>query len=222
MRIVVLCVLAASLLLALPTAHAQRQIVYYTCTDAHGHVTLQNDKPCAKGLRQERRVMDAPTVAPAPAPAVVAPLRAPVVAPAITTATNNASPQAANPAATPATSDLLPPPPLYQCTTYDNDSYLGEQANPPQRCVPLQTTGIGGNTGLASGAACQMVSDQCQRIADNAVCDAWRRHARELQAAWKFARAEDTDAARTEFERVSRILSESTCAAANGPATATP
>ena len=38
---------------ALATPAAAQQVVMYRCTDVRGVVTLQNDTPCAKGLKQE-------------------------------------------------------------------------------------------------------------------------------------------------------------------------
>ena len=78
--------------------------------------------------------------------------------------------------------DRLPPPPLFQCNTYDNDSYLSENATPEPRCVRLETTDLQGSTDTSGGVACQMVTDQCQRVADGAACDAWKKRLRETEA----------------------------------------
>jgi hypothetical protein len=110
-----------------------------------------------------------------------------------------------------ADADRLPPPALYQCNTYDNDSYLSEEAAPAPRCVRLQTTDLQGATDDSAGVACQMVTDQCQRIADGAACDAWKRRLRETEAAWKFGVAADADTHRAEYERVQAIVRDSTC-----------
>ena len=48
---------------------AQQAVVLYRCTDALGVVTLQNDTPCPKGQRQEKRIVEAAaTAAPFPVP----------------------------------------------------------------------------------------------------------------------------------------------------------
>ena len=67
--------LAATLLaatFALPAAAqdaaAPRALAIYRCTDAAGHVTLQNDVPCPRGSRQERQVVDVPPPLPAYVP----------------------------------------------------------------------------------------------------------------------------------------------------------
>ena len=50
--------------LAIGTLGAQ-ETVFYRCTDASGAVTMQNDKPCGPGMKQEiRRVGALPTAAP--------------------------------------------------------------------------------------------------------------------------------------------------------------
>ena len=74
----------------------------------------------------------------------------------------------------------------------------------------LETTDLSGAANSA-GTACQMVTDQCQRVADEAACAAWKKRLREVEAAWKFARADDVEANRVEFERAQRIVRDSTC-----------
>jgi hypothetical protein len=197
---IVLSCAMASVALARPAPPA---VVIYRCTDATGAVTLQNDHACPKGSRQARLVIDAP----APAPSYRPPVAAPAPQPAAPTpvAAVDAPPRPAI-----ADKDRLPPPALYQCNTFDNDSYLSEQATPAPRCVRLQTTDLEGaadNTGVA----CQMVTDQCQRIPDGAACDSWKQRLRETEAAWKFARADEADANKAEFERVQAIVRDSTC-----------
>jgi hypothetical protein len=65
-----------------------------------------------------------------------------------------------------------------------------------------------------AGSACQMVRDTCERIPDGAACDAWRQYAREAEAAWRFGRAEGSRDRQADFERIQRVLRESTCAQA--------
>lgn len=196
--IVLSCVLASAAF-ARPASPA---VVIYRCTDAAGAVTLQNGHACPKGARQARLVIDAPAPAPAYRPPVAAPAPPPATMPAV--AVDTPSPPAI------ADKDRLPPPALYQCNTFDNDSYLSEQATPAPRCVRLQTTDLEGAADNA-GVACQMVTDQCQRIPDGAACDSWKQRLRETEAAWKFARADEADANKVEFERVQAIVRDSTC-----------
>lgn len=214
-RAIVACaVLVASIGFAstLPAAtHASAgSVVIYRCTDAFGALTVQNDVPCPKGSRQKKQVIQAPPPMPAyHRPAHVAspvPEAAPAVAPAVP---GDAGAKPAPSAI--ADADRLPPPALFQCNTYDNDSYLSENATPPQRCVRLQTTNMAGAADDNVGVACQMVTDQCQRVADGAACAAWKQRLRETEAGWKFARAEDADAAKADYQRVQKIVSDSTC-----------
>lgn len=196
-------------------AQAQDTIVY-RCTDAQGALTIQNGTPCPKGSKQEKRVIESPTVVPSlpvaapPAPAVLAPTPAPKpVVPAPTPPAPD-RPQAP-PASAIADADRLPPPPIFQCNTWDNDSYLSEDGAPKPRCVALQTTDLTGDSGAGVGQACEEKTDQCQRVPDGAACDAWKKRQREVESGWRFARAADKQALQDEYARVTRIVSESVC-----------
>ncbi|MFS8063009.1 MAG: DUF4124 domain-containing protein [Luteimonas sp.] len=209
MRHVVLAVLVLScVFLATPAAHAQGSVVIYRCTDSFGALTVQNNVPCPKGTKQDRRVIDVPPAMPAyvparPAKPVITSEPEPVAAPVVVDAPGE-------PAI--ADADRLPPPALFRCNTYDNDSYLSEDAAPPPRCVRLETVGLDGSTDNNGGSvACQMVTDQCQRIPDGAACNAWKQRLRETEATWKFARADENDANQNDYERVRKIVRESTC-----------
>jgi hypothetical protein len=189
---------------------AAKNVVIYRCTDAFGALTVQNDAACPKGSRQQKQVIQSPPPLPAYRPVAPPTPRAPAAAHA-TLAAPPATPSIAIAPPPPiADSDRLPPPPLFQCNTYDNDSYLSENATPEPRCVRLQTTDLQGSDSNA-GVACQMVTDQCQRIADGAACAGWKHRLHETEAAWKFARAEDADADKVGFDRVQKIVRESTC-----------
>jgi hypothetical protein len=183
---------------------AAPSVVIYRCTDAFGAVTLQNNAACPKGTRQQKQVIESPPPMPAYRPVA---LPMPVAEPVPPAAVADNVPTA--PAI--ADSERLPPPALFQCNTYDNDSYLSDTGTPEPRCVRLQTTNLQGAADDAGGVACQMVTDQCQRIADGAACDSWKQRLRETEAAWKFARPDDAEANKAEFERVRKIVRESTC-----------
>ena len=49
------------------------------------------------------------------------------------------------------------------------------------------------------------------RMPDGALCDACKKRRDETEVAWRFARRENVDRNRAEYERVARILSESDC-----------
>ncbi len=203
-------ILLAALFVA-TALHAQ-DVVIYRCTDGKGALTFQNNVPCPKGTKQERRVVQpAQTVA---TPASVAVPRPPEAAAATITkaeATPPAEAETVEPASTIADADRLPPPPLFQCNTYDNDSYLSDSGEAAPRCVRLETMGIDGSAERGAGEACQMVTDQCQRVPDAAACDTWKKRLKEVEATWRFARAADKEANQVEFKRVAQMLRDSTC-----------
>ena len=199
-----------ALLLPASGAIAQK-VVIYRCTDASGALTVQNAVPCPKGSKQDKRVIDA-------VPTVSAP-RAFVAPPANAAMPASRAPGVPAPATAPAVAteppiadaDRLPPPALFECRTYDNGRYLSDDGNPPQRCAPVTTTGIGGGSGPAAGESCQMVSDQCQRIADGALCENWKQRLLEAQSALRFGRRDHRETAQAEVDRVARVVRESTC-----------
>lgn len=189
------------------TLHAQ-DVVIYRCTDAKGALTFQNNVPCPKGAKQERRVVQPAQTATTP---ITTSAPRPVVTPITPVVKPDAEPATETPAPTIADADRLPPPPLFQCNTYDNDSYLSENSEPLPRCVQLQTTGIDGSEERGAGQACQMVTDQCQRVPDGAACEAWKKRLKEVEATWRFSRAADKEAQQVEFKRVAQMLRDSTC-----------
>jgi hypothetical protein len=198
------CVLSLWLVASVP-AHAE--VAIYRCTDAGGAVTVQNDTPCPKGSKQTRRVVETPTSSAPPAyietPSIApAPAPEPVPAP---------QPAASPPASTIPDGERLPPPPLFECTTWDDDHYLSDDGTPSERCVPLDVTGIGDGAAPGVGAACQKQVDTCQRVPDGGACDAWKRREREARASLMFGRADDKDKNQAEYERIQRIVAESTC-----------
>ena len=205
--------LACALLLIFADAPPVRaDVVIYRCVDASGAVTVQNDTPCPKGSQQTRRVLDTPP--PSSAPAYV---ETPAVVPDPAPAPPPPAPEPPAPAPDPASAraqpdgERLPPPPLFECTTYDNDHYLSDDGTPSERCVGLEITGIGDGSAPGVGAACQKQTDTCQRVPDGAACDAWKRREREARASLMFGKAEDKDKNQAEYERVQRIVTESTC-----------
>jgi len=216
-------IFALSFALAMsPAAQAQSgEVVIYRCTDAKGKVTIQNGAPCPKGAKEEKRAVQGPTVVPSytppapstppaqtkPAPVTPTPTPTPALAP--TTAAQPSAP----PAAKTPPAERLPPPPIFQCNTWDNDSYLSENGDPKPRCVTLNTTDLSGNpANLPGGAACEMKTDQCQRVPDGQACEAWKKRQREVESTWRHARANDKQSLQEEFARVTQIYEDSTCA----------
>lgn len=212
--LVAMLVLAASAAAGF-MARAQNAPVIYRCTDASGAVTLQNDTPCPAGSKQQIRKIEAlPSTPPPPSPSLQVVEEAPYQPPPLSNFVQVAGPAddaIASPdrpplpsAARIADDARLPPPPIFQCETWDNDRYVSEDPAPKPRCVRLDTGGV--------GEACETKYDICSRIGDNAACDGWKRRQREIESTWRHARGNDRPALQEEFARVTRILTDSTCA----------
>ncbi len=100
------------------TAAAQDDITVYRCTDANGHLTLQ-DAPCAKDQAQQTRRMLQPTDPP-PRPAPEAPAASapePESGPRYVTTTR-------------------PPQPMYECVRPDGSRYTSDDGEGERRWVP--------------------------------------------------------------------------------------
>ena len=161
-------------------------VTLYRCTDAAGTLTVQN-APCPAGSVQREQqvqgVSSTPAIvppatsamprepAPEPPAALALPDRQTTAGREFVTTSTGPAPRilhSANlPRATPADTATDPerpaPPPLFRCTTYDNDSYLSDEQEVPPRCLPLRTVGLDGNPGAGAGRACEVVRDQCAR-----------------------------------------------------------
>ena len=192
---------ALALLLGIaPSADTAPQVVVYRCVAADGAVTLQNDRRCAKGMRQERRVLDVPTTRatpaapdlpkPAPAPAAMAvPATAPVVE--------------------------VPPAPapmLFACRTWEGQRYFGDAEQPAPRCAPLETVGLDGrSTGVAE--ACEVVADTCEPVPEATRCEAWGERLRAAENAERFGEAVSAVASGSDATRIRAALAGTVCAA---------
>lgn len=184
---------------------ARAELVIYRCTDASGAVTVQNDQRCPSGSREERRVMeDVPASPPPPPPSPPVPAITPVV-PAVAAPAAEAAPE-------PPPVELSPPPPLFQCRTWNDELYLTERETSARRCAPLRTVGLAGGAG--AGAACEEREDQCVAVPDDALCERWRERLQSAQGAERFgvpAREGETAA---DVARIEQVLATSTCASA--------
>ena len=209
--------IACLFLLAFSCSAFSSEVVIYRCTDSVGALTVQN-APCPKGHAQEKKVMQGVDSVPmgAPRPAKNSPV--PAATPTPTT------PLAAVPAPAPDTAPpadatteanaqarKLPPPVLFQCTTYDKDTYITESEEPQSRCVALRTVGLDGNPNTGAGEACEVMRDQCARVPDGALCAAWEKRVGETEVAARYARPGNEDKNQAEFERAKKIYSESSC-----------
>ncbi|MFT3754816.1 MAG: DUF4124 domain-containing protein [Pseudoxanthomonas sp.] len=213
------------LLLSLLFAHAAYagDTAIYRCTDASGALTVQN-MPCPKGMTEQKTLMQ--VLPSTPAAAKPATTTAPTTPPPATIALtpdpaaslpdeyrilDSSNLPAANTPPPPNADKRLPPPVLFQCTTWNRDGYISENPNPPPRCVPLRAVGLDGNPATGAGEVCEMKQDQCARVPDGALCAAWKKRLGETEVAWRFGRAENAETNRAEHERVQRIVNESDC-----------
>lgn len=196
-------------LLSLPgqATQAQQNVTIYRCVDAAGIVTLQNNKPCAKGQQQQARRMEVP-VAPLPQPIPEAPMPPPVPAPA--------APPPAEPPPAPAMvakREPLPPPPLYRCRTWGGkNSYLNEDGSPPKRCEPLRVQGLDGSANAGGIEACEMREDHCDRIPDEELCVAWNEYNRQAESMVRLENPDIAAKANALYSRTQRVMSTTTCA----------
>jgi len=202
--------LAAAFLLFAPLLPAQT--VIYRCTDASGAVTMQNDTPCAPGSKQEIRNVGALPTAPPPAPKPAAE-RPRHLPPPGASFELVAGPQkdAPLPESAVAEAERQPPPPLFQCRTWDEQVYTSEAGEPDPVCVPLQTVGIGGNVQAGAGHACEMRTDDCTALAGDALCTAWRRRYDEAVFRAKYADGRDQATRDAERDRLGKLIADSHC-----------
>ncbi|MCC4594236.1 DUF4124 domain-containing protein [Xanthomonas campestris pv. phormiicola] len=210
-------------LLACAGAAQAEQVAFYRCTDAYDNLTVQN-QPCPKGMSQEKKIMQgvgrAPAqvpVAPPVAPAAPAP---PAPAPAAVAATPD--PPAPPPAPPVPSAPRLPPPTLYACTTYEQQRYVGETAEPPPRCVPMRTMGLDGGPDKTGGSACEVLRDRCEALPEAGSCEAWKSYVAEAETHWRFAVPEHAEPLRQEFRRRQQVLDASSCGAPEQDASAPP
>ncbi|MES2671498.1 MAG: hypothetical protein V4673_13930 [Pseudomonadota bacterium] len=197
-RALAIALLAAALYLP---AHAQTDMTIYRCVDPSGAVTLQNDVPCPKGSQQSvRKVGVLPTM---PAP-VAAPPAKPAPAAATPPPSTPPPPAPAVPLARTA------PPPLFQCRTWDDRDYLGDTAEPPATCVPVQAMGIDGTSASAAGASCEMRRDVCTAVPADKLGTGWKKRVDEAEFRWKVGGGRDDDR-KAEFDRLSKTYRDTTC-----------
>ena len=198
-----------ALLLALaPRAASAQETVFYKCTNAKGEVSLQNGTPCAPGMKQEiKRIGEVRTVpVPAKKPAREAPPPAPVYGDFVLVSGPNMKRKPAPEAAA-----LPPPPPLFQCKTWEGDTYFGETDSPEPRCIPLQVTGIDGSDALGAGSACEVKPDACTATPAEQLCEAWLRRLDEAEFKLKYASRDDEAERKTTFDAIDAKVKASSC-----------
>jgi hypothetical protein len=200
--------LVFALLLPVGSAHAT---TIYRCTDANGNVTMQNDTPCAPGMKQEVRTIGEVPTAPAPARR---PAEAPVQSgppPGAQFELVRGPVDSVLPATRVPEAERKPPPPLFQCRTWDEDSYVTESETPQARCAVLNTVGIDGTSAMGAGQACEMKTDTCVALDGPALCQAWQRRIDEAKFRMTFAPDADKAARTAEYERQLAAYVDTSC-----------
>lgn len=192
MRVPLACSLAI-LLLCVGASRAE-QITVYRCVDAKGGISLQDD-PCPAGSQQSERSMTRPTDAP-PLPAT------PRAAP---------EPEAAPPAAPVDDGPyLIPPPPMYICTSYDGKTRESEVYDPNPRCEPMVLYYPYPHRLTPEQArTCRWVEDSCVRLSDAEACERFQRRQREAVSAARHAFSDTMAYRKSELARLTQIVSES-------------
>lgn len=193
---------------ACASAHAT---TIYRCTDAKGNVTMQNDTPCAPGMKQEVRSIGELPTASAPAQREAAPSVSRSPPPGASFELVRGPVADALPDSTIPVADRKPPPPLFECTTWEQETYLSETGEPESRCVLLNTVGLNGDPNFGAGAACEMKVDTCTALADRALCAAWSRRIEEAKFRMTFAPGADKATRTGEYERQRTLFINSTC-----------
>lgn len=199
----------ALLALSCLPAFAQRQIVIYRCTDASGAVTIQNDTACPKGSKQQKSTIDVPP----PMPAYEARAeRMPQIVAAEKKQEDERVQEAIQDALPPPVpvEERKAPPPLFQCTTSDNQTYVGTEEVPPQRCEPIQVVGLDGVVNAAA-QACRYTTDTCEPIPEDGLCRAWQSLVDEAKFRAHFAGASDDHAREFDYEKMAATVNNSTC-----------
>lgn len=170
-------------------------VTVFRCVDAKGRVTLQ-DEPCPKGSEDTRRDM----VRPRDPPRSSTPRRAPPE-PVIYEA----------PAEEPRFQrELIPPPPMYRCTSYDGNERFSESYDPNPRCEPLVLYYPYPNSLTpAQALGCRWVEDSCVRLSDDAACERWKAQRKEAVSAVTRAFSDTAAYRKSELARLSQIVEES-------------
>ena len=201
-------ILLPLLLLLAPRAATAQETVFYKCTDASGNVSMQNGTPCAPGMKQEvRRIGEVKTVpVPVQKPKAEAPPSQPVYGQFVLVSGPNSQRAPA-----PEAASLPAPPPLFQCTTWEGDTYLGDTATPEPRCAPLQVVGIDGGASPAMGQACEVKEDQCTEVPAEQLCASWYRRLDEAEFKLRYARDADRGERQATHDDIAAKIRASNC-----------
>lgn len=208
-KLVLMLALPVSGLCASP-AFAQHHVVIYRCTDASGALTIQNDTPCPKGSKQQKKTIDVPPPMPAYEPRIE---RMPKIVAAEKKQEAQRIEEEVQDALPPPVpeEEHKPPPPLFECTTWDKQTYLSADETPPQRCVPIQVVGLDGKVANGAARACRYTTDTCAPVPDDNLCRAWQRRVEEAKFRAHFAGASEDGDRQLTYETMAATVRNSTC-----------
>lgn len=167
-------------------------VTVHRCVDARGHVSLQDD-PCPAGSRDAtiemvRPLDPLPATRPKPVPAVKLVELPPAPPPR----------------------ELIPPPPMYKCTTYDGNQRFSESYDPNPRCEPLVIYyPYPNNLTPAQALSCRWVEDSCVRLSDDAACDRWQAMRKDAASALQRSFSDTSAYRKSELRRIGQIVDES-------------
>lgn len=189
--------LAIAVALLAPGSLAGAEITVFRCEKPGGGVSLQ-DAPCPEGQDQTTRNMVRPQDPP--------PHRA--------TAARRATPEPAPAPDVPGVASagvpqLLPPPPLFQCTDFDGQVRFSEHHDPNTRCVPLAVLGFRVRSGSLAANSCRWVTESCLRLDDASACDRFKRMLRTARSDALHAFSNTAAFRRSEVIRLERIVAGS-------------
>lgn len=189
-----LLLLALALVPASPGPRAAADgVTVYRCVGAKGAVSLQ-DKPCVKGAQQTTLEM----VRPKDAPARPASKR-------------EREPEALPPPPPPQAWEYAPlrtpPPPLYECTSYDGIVRESEQYDPNPRCEPwaLYHPYADRMTPQQAGA-CRWVRDSCVLLSEQQTCARFRANRKKAASEAMHADSTMQPYRDSELARLTQIL----------------
>jgi len=185
--------LSLAFFLAAGGAAAQGTVTVHRCIDGKGQVTLQ-DEPCPKGSQDSARQMTRPKDPP-PRPKARRSEPAAVAVPELPP---------------PPLRELIPPPPMYRCISYDGIERYSEQYDPNPRCEPYVLYYPYPNLLTPSQAlTCRWVEDSCVRLSDRSACERWRAKKKEATSAVLHAFSDTAAYRKSELERATQIVDES-------------
>jgi hypothetical protein len=166
-------------------------VTVYRCVDAKGAVSLQ-DKPCVKGAQQTTVEMVRPKDAP-PRPAAKR--------------ESEPEPPPPPPQAWEYEPRRTPPPPLYECTSYDGIVRESEQYDPNPRCEPLALYfPYAERLTPQQAGACHWVRDSCVLLSEEETCARFRVNRKKAASEAMHADSTTQPYRDSELARITQIL----------------